>query len=186
MSTISVSNVNDGDAVTAASVNNQINTIVNDYNGNITSANLASNSVTTAKIINAAVTADKLATGAATNTVSTLQTTTSATMTDLSTVGPTVTVTIGANGMALVTVSAYQFNSGANETYMGYAISGASTVAAVIETHSVVSTGTTASRFSLTELITGLTPGSTTFTAKYAAAAGTGSFRSRIISVIPL
>lgn len=50
MSTISVTNINDGDAVTAASVNNQINTIVNDYNGNITAANLASSAVTDAKI----------------------------------------------------------------------------------------------------------------------------------------
>lgn len=50
MSTISVTNINDGDAVTAASVNNQINTIVNDYNGGITAANLASNAVTDAKI----------------------------------------------------------------------------------------------------------------------------------------
>lgn len=41
MSTISVTNINDGDAVTAASVNNQVNTIVNDYNGNITDANIA-------------------------------------------------------------------------------------------------------------------------------------------------
>lgn len=50
MSTISVTNINDGDAVTAASVNNQINTIVNDYNGNITATNLASGAVTDAKI----------------------------------------------------------------------------------------------------------------------------------------
>lgn len=50
MSVISVTSINDGDAVTAASVNNQVNTIVNDYNGNITAANLASNAVTDAKI----------------------------------------------------------------------------------------------------------------------------------------
>lgn len=62
MSTIAPTNINDGDAVTAASVNNQINTIVNDYNGNITAANLASNAVTTAKITDANVTNAKLST----------------------------------------------------------------------------------------------------------------------------
>lgn len=41
MSTISVTNIADGDAVTAASINNQVNTIVNDYNGNITDANVS-------------------------------------------------------------------------------------------------------------------------------------------------
>lgn len=41
MAVISVTNINDGDAVTAASVNNQVNTIVNDYNGNVTDANIS-------------------------------------------------------------------------------------------------------------------------------------------------
>lgn len=50
MSIISVTNINDGDAITAASVNNQINTIVNDYDGNITAANLAAGAVTDSKI----------------------------------------------------------------------------------------------------------------------------------------
>lgn len=50
MSIISVTNINDGDAVTAASINNQVNTIVNDYNGNITAANLAANAITDGKI----------------------------------------------------------------------------------------------------------------------------------------
>lgn len=54
MSTISVSNINDGDAVTAASVNNQVNTVVNDYNGNITDANISAS---------AAIGAQKLAGG---------------------------------------------------------------------------------------------------------------------------
>lgn len=56
MSTISVTNINDGDAVTAASVNNQVNTIVNDYNGNITDANISTS---------AAIGAQKLAGGVA-------------------------------------------------------------------------------------------------------------------------
>lgn len=54
MSVISVTNINDGDSVTAASVNNQVNTVVNDYNGNITDANIASG---------AAISAGKLAGG---------------------------------------------------------------------------------------------------------------------------
>lgn len=56
MSTISPAQINDGDAVTAASVNNPINTIANDYNGNITNINIASG---------AAISADKLAGGVA-------------------------------------------------------------------------------------------------------------------------
>lgn len=56
MSTISVTNINDGDSVTAASVNNQINTIVNDYDGNITDANISAS---------AAISAGKLAGGVA-------------------------------------------------------------------------------------------------------------------------
>jgi hypothetical protein len=63
MSTISVTNINDGDSITAASINNQINTIVNDYNGGITAPNLASNAVTTAKITAANVTDAKLVYG---------------------------------------------------------------------------------------------------------------------------
>lgn len=63
MATVSVTNINDGDAVTAASINNQINTVVNDYNGNITAANLASNAVTTAKVTAANITAAKLSHG---------------------------------------------------------------------------------------------------------------------------
>ena len=146
----------------------------------------AGNLIPTGGIENAAVTADKLSTGAATNSVATSQTTTSTSYTDLATSGPAVTVTIGANGLALVIISCYQFNSGAGETYMSFAVSGASTVAAATETASTVTPGTSAYVYSFTKLVTGLTAGSNTFTAKYAVSSGTGTFRSRLISVIPL
>lgn len=123
---------------------------------------------------------------AATATIATSETTTSATMADLTTPGPAVTLNVGGSGKALVVVSAYSFNSGANESYVGFAVSGASTVAAAIETGSTVNGGATAQNFSYTKLLTGLTPGSNTFTAKYAASAGTATFRTRLITVIPL
>lgn len=63
MSTISVNNINDGDAVTASSVNSQINTIVNDYNGNIDSTNLAPGSVGTSEVLDDNITDAKLVYG---------------------------------------------------------------------------------------------------------------------------
>lgn len=185
MSTISPAQINDGDAVTAASVNSPINTIANDYNGNITASNLASNAVTTAKITNATVTADKLATGASSALVATSQTTTSTSYADLATTGPAVTVIIGANGLALISIYAGINNSGANFTGMSFAISGASTQAAA-DNFSIVYNGTLVIRESGVFLLTGLTPGSTTFTAKYIVNAGTGTFQDRRIAVIPL
>lgn len=56
MSTISVTNINDGDAVTAASINNQVNTIVNDYNGNITDTNVSASAAIGASKIAGGVT----------------------------------------------------------------------------------------------------------------------------------
>lgn len=42
MGTISVTNISDGTTIDAADVNNQINTIVNEFNGNIDNANIKS------------------------------------------------------------------------------------------------------------------------------------------------
>jgi hypothetical protein len=118
--------------------------------------------------------------------VATSETTASTSFVDLATSGPAATVTIGASGLAIVIVSAYIFNSGGGETHMGYALSGANTVAAASETDSIVNTGTAANTYSFVKLLTGLTAGSTVFTAKYKVTSGTGTFRNRRISVIPL
>lgn len=151
---------------------------------------LASNVVTTAKILNANVTPDKLATGAAAAVVTTSQTTTSITFADLATVGPAVTVTIGANGIALVNIFGHlQLGTASGESaFIGVAVSGASTVAAADDRALRYQPWTAAAfgQYGASFLFTGLTPGSTTFTLKYRVSSNTGTFLNRRISVIPL
>ena len=123
----------------------------------------------------------------ATATVSTEQGTTSATYTDLATSGPAVTVTTGTKAMVIVT-SWIDNNGDAGEAgYMGYAVSGATTVAATDDTalyHRVW--GSSEIRASAASVVT-LTAGSNTFTAKYRrATGGTSSFKQRSIIVINL
>lgn len=112
--------------------------------------------------------------------VDTQQTTTSTSYTDLSTVGPAVTVVTGTS--ALVTVCAQIKNSGADVSYMGVAVSGASTVAAG-DTRAAEVVGTSTHTPSMTFKMTGLTAGSNTFTAKYRVVSGTGTFANRNITV---
>jgi hypothetical protein len=73
---------------------------------------------------------------------------------------------------------------------MGFAISGATVRAASnTQAFSVVrggSQGNIAVQGSATFYVTGLTPGSTTFTAKYDVDGGTGTFVNRTIVVVPL
>lgn len=144
-------------------------------------------SVVTANITNAAVTANKLATGAATGYVATSQGTATTSFTDLATVGPAVTVTIGANGLALVTIGGGLLNgTGGGYAIMSFAVSGATTQAATI-TYSIQNKNPSDDRMSGAFLLTGLTPGSTTFTAKYEAlVGGTATFVDRRIAVVPL
>jgi hypothetical protein len=112
------------------------------------------------------------------------QTTTSTTFTDLSTAGPTVTVTTGTS--ALVHLNAKMSCSVSDGVLMGFAVSGASTVAATT-TQAVQLVGTNAFTLSATFLITGLTAGSNVFTAKYRISfSGTATFSDRNILVQPL
>lgn len=129
--------------------------------------------------------------GAATNSVATSQTTASTTFVDLATAGPAVTVTIGGNGLAIVIVSANTFQGASTDTtYMGFALSGANTVAANTTNAFAFQPANAAGasiKGSYIILLTGLTAGSTTFTAKYRSGSGnTGTWSSREISVIPL
>lgn len=122
--------------------------------------------------------------------VSTSETTTSTSYTDLTTTSDTVTATIGSSGMALVLVSAnLQNNTQASRSYMGFAVSGATTQAAA-DSYSI-SIGIPASvanmgNHSGSFLVTGLNAGSNTFKAKYRVSATTGTFADRRIAVIPL
>ena len=121
--------------------------------------------------------------------VATSETTTSTTYTDLTTVGPAATVTVSSSGLkALVTISAQLSNSNNNRLcLMAFDVTGATTVAASDAQAILYTTsgGGTAAQMSATYLVTGLTAGSNTFTAKYRASANTCTFTNRNIIVTP-
>jgi len=157
-------------------------------NGIIASAALA-NRVNTAALVDASVTPTKLATGAATNVVVTGETTSSTTYDNLATVGPAVTVTIGSNGLALLIITANQFNATSGAfCFMGCVLSGSNVEAAADGNAYAVKNvgGSLETNVSFVRLITGLSPGSTTFTAKYRVSSNTGTFTNRKIAVVPL
>lgn len=159
---------------------------------------LNDSAVITAKIAAGAVTPAKLATGADTVAVATAEGTTSTFPVDLATAGPAVTVTIGANGLALVSISASIYSSAELILgHMGFAMSGANTLTADLNRALTFGrTGaaagnlggsTSPGRFGATFLMEGLTPGSTTFTTKYGEeGGGTAVFGDRRIAVVPL
>ncbi len=124
--------------------------------------------------------------GGATATVATSETTASTGYTDLTTTTDTVTVTVGNSGLVLVLLQSLSSNTGGTN-YIGFAVSGASTVAAA-DGYALIHSGhasgvqtQTGSSF----MVTGLSSGSTTFKMKYKVSAGTGTFANRRISVIP-
>ena len=125
--------------------------------------------------------------------VATSETTTSTSYTDLATTGPDVSVTIGASGMALVMFGCVAYNSSANfRNNMAIAMSGANTETAGttggrdLTLRDPLTSGNQGCTTYTTYLATGLTSGSTTFTAKYRVQGGTGTFATRQITVIPL
>jgi hypothetical protein len=129
------------------------------------------------------------------------QSTTSTTFTDLATVGPVVTLAIRASGKALVFLGAtIAVNPAASALwggFMNFAAAGANTIAAGATPGGLgYSIGAGASpdnlELSMARLLTltGLTPGITTFTAKYAIGVGnpgeTAQFRNRTMAVFAL
>lgn len=114
-----------------------------------------------------------------------IESTTSTSYTDLTTLGPAVTVTIGSTGKALVGIYAAYSNASGNFALMSYAISGATTVAAT-DTYALQANATSDVRNGAVTVVSGLNPGSTTFTAKYRVTAGTGAFNGRFLWVCPL
>jgi hypothetical protein len=98
-----------------------------------------------------------------------------------------VTVTIPASGKALVILTAESKGSqGGSASFMSYAASPAGTSGGPADAQAYEVAGNDFVRASATVLVTGLTPGSTTFTAKYRVSSGTGTFGTREITVIPL
>jgi hypothetical protein len=117
------------------------------------------------------------------------QQTSSATLADnLTTVGPSVTLNTGT--AALVMVTAFIMNTTAGQGgYMGYNVSGASTIAATADrTLRLMSdTASVRNRATAANWQTGLTTGSNTFKAQYSVVAtGTADFDEREIAVLPL
>ena len=109
----------------------------------------------------------------------------SATYGDLPSAGPAVTITTGTK--ALVIVTAYLENDGAGQAFMGYAVSGATTIAAT-DTTALVKAASGNYRMSAVSRLSSLTAGSNTFTAKYRrTGSGTyGYYTDREICVIDL
>lgn len=114
-------------------------------------------------------------------------TTSSTTFADLATVGPTVSLETGAKALVLLSSVSDHPTVGAY-TVMSFAVSGATTLAAadgraVYRQQWVASSEGMISGF---VVLTTLTPGVNTFTAKYRVDGGTGTFLWRRLAVIPL
>ena len=124
------------------------------------------------------------------NNVNTSETTTSTSFTDLATVGPTVTLTTGTK--ALVTITSYLRNgTNASLSYIGFEVSGASTVSASDTRALLLSTTSTGNSrpelaYTYSYIVTGLTAGSNTFQLKYRTTTGTLQAQDRILSVVDM
>lgn len=121
------------------------------------------------------------------NSIATTETTTNTSYVDLTTPGPAVTVTTGTVALVVVGAKMSQ-NTNTAEMYAGFAVSGATTVAAADATADFLEPATaagTAIRASAVTMVTGLTAGSNVFTMKYRVSAGTGSYGNRHIGVVP-
>ena len=127
---------------------------------------------------------------AASAAVATAETTSSTSYTDLATTTDSVTLDVPDSGVVLVFVEATgTWVSGSNTAgYVGFALSGANTLAAS-DARAVTSVITTTPGTALVGRLIplpGLTPGSTTFKMKYKVNTGSGSFSARKILVIPV
>jgi hypothetical protein len=112
------------------------------------------------------------------------ETTASTSYTDLATPGPAVTTTTG--NRAMVFIRCAMENTGTGASFMTVEVSGASSIAAS-DTLAININGLAASRWRLGSMymISSLTAGSNTFTAKYKAGSGTGTWLNRQVAVLP-
>lgn len=115
------------------------------------------------------------------------ETTASTTPVDLTTVGPSVTLTTGTQVLCSISMSCSSNTANAIQI-MGVACSGATTFAANSSNDHLLrlshATVNGIQQAANCFLITGLTAGSNTFTAKYWVNAGTGTFQYRTMSVV--
>ena len=126
--------------------------------------------------------------GAATANVYAFESTSSTSGADLTTTTDTVTVNVGASGIVLVFYSALAWSSlSGGAADVSFAASGANAVPAFNVNSFGRASGVNAFTAANTTLLTGLSPGSTTFKMKYRAQnGGTATFMHRAISVVPL
>lgn len=112
--------------------------------------------------------------------------TTSTTYADLTTVGPSVTVTVGASGKVLLHAkSRIQNNTAGSYGAVGVVVSGANTIAAATILLSDNGAGYL-SEWGATTMLTGLAAGSTTFKLQYIAEGGSATFTTRELTVAPV
>ncbi|GAA0528859.1 hypothetical protein GCM10010172_06840 [Paractinoplanes ferrugineus] len=118
------------------------------------------------------------------HTVGTTQNTTLTSYTNLATVGPTVTVTSGANALIMWGAQLYSGTTG-QSIYMSYAISGATSVAAT-DASAVVSTNTLNYPIQMSRVVLqSTTAGSNVITCQYRVDGGTGNYGQRNLNVVP-
>ena len=125
------------------------------------------------------------------STIATSQTTTSATYANLASTGPSVTLVVPQSGEVKVDFSARANHSAAGQNlYVSFALSGANTMAASDTTAAQIrqmatSPGNLVGTLSRSIHLTGLTPGTTTFTLTYRTTAATAIFADRHLIVTP-
>ena len=154
----------------------------------LTGQTLPANTVTTPAITDASVTPSKLSLAMQTASSNPYVITASTSYVDIGT-ALAVTVTVGANGAAEVILTAeITNNTTGHQALMSFAASGANTIAADDSRALKVLAPVSNYPFQMSRVVTltGLTPGSTTFTTKYKAAAQTATYSYREITVKPL
>lgn len=124
-------------------------------------------------------------------TVATSESTSSTTYADLTTTTDSVTATVGPSGVVLVNLGAsINWTTSSVQTFIGVALSGANTVAASDEFALIARLYTNGTQPMLQSntvfVMTGLTPGATTFKMKYKVGGNSNTFSNRKICVIPL
>lgn len=162
--------------------------------GTIYGVQVTASKIVGTSIANSSISPNQLNTTATNASVTTSETTTSTAYTDLATTTDTVTVTIGVNGLALVTLQSFVSNNTANgKAFVSLAGSGANTIAAADTTALELQsfTSNAEAQIGTSFLLTGLTTGVTVFKMKYrvdtgGSGSGTGTFKNRRIGVIPL
>lgn len=134
----------------------------------------------------AAVTPDKITSGAVTARYDTLTGTASTSYTTIAN-SPSVTTTVPASGKVLVTVGSHVKNDTTSRTYISFTLSGANTLVSY-DGHAYMAQSYPANteyEGSRSTLLTGLTPGSTTFQTQNRVTGGTGYYTYRNIIVEP-